>query len=658
MDISTLTAYAMIKVSYDQKKDHLENFMPFALEAITNLDANKITRKDVQKEIKRLYSIKIPRFVIGTLLKRAKKQKFIDLIDGIQVKYQEKLLSLNIENLRKLAQTENDVLIKSIQNFSVKEYDTKLSLTEIQDTLKNFIEKYGLFILRASIRGENIGNTLEIAARSKHIIADFTLKSYVEESDDFERIERLVQGWMLYNATFLPNIQEVSANFKGTMFFFDTSFIIRLLGFEGARNALPNRELLDILYTQNAKLKVFDFTSDEIVRVLYAVKDSMTSLSPREFAKRGLMAQYALSHNWKPGDILSVISRLKSTLRTYRIEVYASPPRVPLYTLDENLISSIIKDDAERHREMKGYPAPKEETIKHDVDSIAGIFTLRKGRHTTRIEDSPAIFVTTSSHLARVCERAGIVHPGTDAPISIADYNLAILAWIKNPSGTQSLPSLRLASDSYAVLQPDEKTWQEFLNEVDILISKNQVSEEELALLVGYTGTAEIVADISRFHSPEEFENSVFEVLNRVKTKIREEFKDSIIEDVKGEVEASTKMKVESQYLEKLSRLHEFKDKSDKMEAKIRRWGVFISTQIGRIVNSIFLALLLVFSLYIGRFITGNYVTELADTILSWIAGAAVLFSLITSFTGKGIIRIIKYIDIKLQTYIIKAMLR
>ena len=96
-------------------------------------------------------------------------------------------------------------------------------------------------------------------------------------------------------------------------------------------------------------------------------------------------------------------------------------------------------------------------------------------------EDSRALFVTTNRDLARVA-RAFLrrEHPLGYLPPCVSDFTLTNLLWLKAPTAAPSLPLLQLIADSYALIQPSDTLWDQYVNEVTRLQARKTITQSGL----------------------------------------------------------------------------------------------------------------------------------------------------------------------------------
>jgi len=122
----------------------------------------------------------------------------------------------------------------------------------------------------------------------------------------------------------------------------------------------------------------------------------------------------------------------------------------------------------------------------HDVDCIAGVLTLRRGRHSSTLEDAHAVFATDSAIVIRKVQTwwTEVERETGIAPI-VHIRALINLAWLKKPSLCADLKIQELIALCSAALSPKQATWERFLRHLGNLKRSGKItSDEDAAMLV------------------------------------------------------------------------------------------------------------------------------------------------------------------------------
>lgn len=170
---------------------------------------------------------------------------------------------------------------------------------------------------------------------------------------------------MIANVLYLPDVHDTKKKFSKTTVYLDTSFIIHALGYNGEQLRLPRLELLELLYKNNAKIRCFEHTIDEIEGILQACSQNLKDTSDTPF---GRSVRYFVSMGYSPSDVRLLISHLKDNIQKLRIEIVQTPKyENHHFIIDEDALFKYLKNKI-------GYN--REDAIHKDVASISAIYHI------------------------------------------------------------------------------------------------------------------------------------------------------------------------------------------------------------------------------------------------------------------------------------------
>jgi hypothetical protein len=124
-----------------------------------------------------------------------------------------------------------------------------------------------------------------LSSEMKYIVANYIYLARRSKPEIFRYIDTVVQGYMIAQVLYLPNVYDTKKLFRKTKIFFDTPFIIFALGYSGEYFKNPCLELLDLLYQSNAKLYCFEHTYEEIKGILMACANHLGEYSDTPFGR-------------------------------------------------------------------------------------------------------------------------------------------------------------------------------------------------------------------------------------------------------------------------------------------------------------------------------------------------------------------------------------
>lgn len=141
--------------------------------------------------------------------------------------------------------------------------------------LHTFFSRYGLQI------GTNDLASVSISPKdyeTDYYIARFIFECKDASNEEFEYLNDLIKGYFLRLALYIqPENGDIkSANYSNTTFFYDTPFLIDLLGYSGSEREHNALLLHNMLQRQNGKFCYFPHIRQEIIDILSAYKYSLS----------------------------------------------------------------------------------------------------------------------------------------------------------------------------------------------------------------------------------------------------------------------------------------------------------------------------------------------------------------------------------------------
>ncbi len=527
MDHPLIPSLAILKVNWDSSgQDPIDNFVPFVTECIRVSNNEEVSLKNIKETITSKFGFNIPEGVLKTILNRAEKSGYVRKDKGVLIRNQEKLSTLGFENLTNDITRKHNALLHKIKDFCKKKY-TDWDLEKIEKALHIYLQTHSIPVLETVVKrntGPDIGIFEENDKPSNFLISQFILDLCENDPTGFEYLETVIKGSVLVNVLyepFFPVIGDYQRTLKKTRIYFDTSFLLKALGFTGEHFDIPCLELIDLVYELNGLPSCFEHTIDEIRGIL----DFAIVVAKRP--ELGINAGDAIEHlttNHSPSTILMYKNDLLTKLQKIKIKSKPTPEHTIPLGIDEIELDNILQETIRYKRE---------ETRKKDLYSLSGIHRLRYGRQYSNIEESKAIFVTTNNKLVIASNRffKERLNYG-DIPHCIMDYHLMTILWLKKPLRAPDLPRKVLIANCYAALKPSDGLWARYLSEIKNLKDDGGITEQDYQLLRYSIGIQKIVMEVTKGDISAFSEGSIFEIRQRVISDLFGE-KDIEINDLK-----------------------------------------------------------------------------------------------------------------------------
>ena len=364
------------------------------------------------------------------------------------------------------------------------------------------------------------------------------------DPEGFSFLETLVKGSMLASALFLPDIAKANRRFEKLRVYLDTRFLLRALGLEGQGLEASCLELLQLLFELNVDLACFEITRDEIRGILDAVHHALRDPGHRARKLFGVHEHF-LSIGARASDVELIIANLERSLRRIHVHVKPTPEHTTEMGLDENQLESMLQAEL---------PVQGKDARIHDINCLTAIHRLRKGAPKNEIETSGHIFVTTNNALAFVSAKFFVEQYGRiTVPLCINDHTMATLAWVKNPTLLANFSRNRLIASSYAALNPEPHLWKKYLEEINRLRQRGDLTQEDYYLL-RFSNVARNALVDSTLGSPDAFtEGIVPEVLEAAKAYARRETEEKLAVEMARREEAEEKLNKPRQQIQRIA---------------------------------------------------------------------------------------------------------
>ncbi len=303
-------------------------------------------------------------------------------------------------------------------------------------------------------------------------MAQFVTRVIDREPVLSEALGDIVKGSMLAASLYLSSPGEIDRRFKSTTLYLDTPLVLKVLGHEGERGADPIVEMVTMATRAGASVACLEHTVDEVRGVLHGAADVLRS-GRQPPVVRGVLAHY-LSNQSSASDVLERIGAIDEELHRLGIEIAERPPYEYELTIDETALREALADRISYHNEA---------ALDYDIKSLTAIHRLRRGRRVEQIERSTATLVTDNASLVSAAQRFFRREEAADVGPAFLDHNLATLLWLKQPQVAPDLPLAQVVADSYALLDPGPRLWRAYMEEINRLVGRGEITASEVVEL-------------------------------------------------------------------------------------------------------------------------------------------------------------------------------
>lgn len=528
----SLYTYAMAKSLYDkQEKDILDILVPFIVIIVNKEKAEEgIDKSKIQESLVENYNLKIPLYVLKSIITRAKRKKYL--------KQSNKKLFLaenacqiinNLKKERKINR-ENQEFILGLKEY-LKKNDINLTEEEITDKLKEVINT-NLKTLTAYL-GDFPDLTENNNIKEKE--ARYFLKYFeiVEKKKpaQFEVLKNIIMGSVIC-ALVKKDHNQLKSKLKPAKLFLDTNVIFNILGYHAEELVLPCRELMKVLRENNFEFYIFDFTLQEVRTVLARYSSEYHKIS-RDYRNNSLYSKLKTIGK-TPIDIKEVILNLEQILLEKDIEVYPTEKE-----LSNEIDSELNYSSISQYKDASNF------TQNHDLYAIEYIKKIRSKR-VTKLENAKAIFLTSDLRLVKFnfCEGG---HRG-DSTLNevISTFTLSNVLWFKNPGVNNQLPLKSAISIHANSLFLDDRFWNNFYHKLDQMKKDQQITKEDLGYLAYNNSLEEILMGLNE-NNQEITDDLIIKIIEESKEEYEKKEK-----EITDEKEEKEKLEAENEELHKL----------------------------------------------------------------------------------------------------------
>ncbi|MEH6639044.1 MAG: hypothetical protein V7717_07230 [Porticoccaceae bacterium] len=512
-----LVNMAVVRVNLDRKgTDILDNYMPLVHETLSNMESNVFSVDEFKAKFAEIAEFKIPTGAVLSLLKRATSK--YDLLS----KKPQGVYEIDRSNLKEV----NYTLLRDAEQRKYNELVSKFVLF-CSDTLGVEIEKdsaasyfFEVLFDIAPLLFRNIADAEHIreknSSKNRYLVAKFVSHANRSDQASFEAILSYVRGSILTETFYYSqNPADIQHKpLKKVVVYFDTQFLVRLLGYSDEPLCVPSQELWEMLRDMQVKMRCFQDTLDELHGIFYAALNQLDNYGRLRPNRPSDIFDYINQQGMKVSDLTIIMNTLEDKLKDKFVFVEQRPDPVEAFVIDQTALSGKISDTFENQ---------SDKARQHDINCLQAVFQLREGRKQQYLDRCRAIFITTNAQLARLSTHFFNEQYGpSNAAVCMGDHVFASLVWMKSVKKIKDLPKDRLVANCYSALLPSESQWSAYITEVNRLQDQGAISEDDYHVLVYGMAAREQLMD-QAYSSEDNMFGSVDQILNKAKKTYTQE---------------------------------------------------------------------------------------------------------------------------------------
>lgn len=478
-----LYSYAFLKTLADNGEDYIDSiFLPLVIRI---LPQENFALFEVNKRVKDEYEFEIPlntlKLIISLGVKKGWLEQKVKSKGKKEIEGQFKLTKLGIscqDTIVNVKDTQREIntLISDIQSF-FQMHNISLKDEEIFDIINNFFKKYFEPLIQYLSPNTEIQDfSLNNLDTYQIILLEYIRKIEHENIDQYRRFEKVFFGSILSALLFTDSFDEIEdlqqKSFIDFSVYLDTNVIFSLLSWHRSKEETDAaRELLALLRKNKFKIRVFNFTIDEIVTVLSGYNDA------KIYGKQGHIGDDIYGTFVKSGlkktDVDQYISRIDSIIEELGIEID------PSFSINLNNYHSIVPEHFGLISTYKTMDSSY--NLNHDLAAIDSIKLIR-GKDVRHIEDAKAIFLTHDNRLKNF-DYIELSHKDRKTICEvISDTLLTTILWVKNPGISLSISAI-ISAHSKSI-STNWRILDHFFKEIQILKTNGKISDSDVSMLL------------------------------------------------------------------------------------------------------------------------------------------------------------------------------
>lgn len=644
MPNNSITSLAILKANWDLRHfDYIDNFIPFFQNLIKIKDYTEIDIDTVRADFEKEYGLSIPFHPTVTILKRLKNKNIICKKENKFLVNKSEIQNSNFNLISEGQERKLNKVVNTLIDFGKSNQKTEFDKKSAETALLNFFRENGVSLLFATKEENPIPETF-VNKSISYIVAKFIQNAKDSDPEIFTFLTDIAVGTALATSIVYGEHLKNSGGNKNLNLYFDTGYILALLGVNGKEKKQAFEELTLSLITGGAKTFIFEHTYDELMGILTSASNWINH-GNYQIEKASRVLKYFIANDYTESDVDIFIAQIPAILEKYRIQKVSKPDYLKkiAYQIDEVKLKGLIINS------YKNDPffdeIQREETINKDIESIYSICKLREGKIPYTLKDASHIFITTNTSLAKISIQIQNSN-GTHffIPPLITDVFIGTLTWLQNPLKTKILNEKKLMADAFAAIQPDSQLIKKYIDEVNALKEKGDISDNEYFILrtnrVSFSLLSEKTKnDIANFKP-----QTASEILDEINKKHLAE----LSEKLKNQTILLNKKDAQIESSQKLIQKNENKNKDTnlKYQKAVNILVSFITWPI----------LVLITFLIITALVINSFPTYFTDHPV--LQKLIIIFLIIISILGLNIFNIKNWLSAKIKLILIKKILR
>jgi len=461
----------------------------------------------------------VPEYTLNTIVTRATRSGYVTRSRNRCI-LTEKGYSLLSEMITKQEEEEREInaLIEDIKTFVREKYSVTLTDFRIKEILDSFVERHRTPLINFFAPEKIQEEWMDKLDHDEFYLFEYMNLAKKQKPTNFRTLEKIFYGGLISTVLLKKDISNIKRKFSPLKIFLDTNFMFSIMDLHHSQICKPAKELFKLLQFNKFQLMVFDFTIDEMVRVL----QGYTKEAEKYFPNVRVDSIYSnlKSKRWTREDCFNFITKIEQKIYDLGIQIK--------YTgIDLTKWEPQNKEVYSRISQYKPNQNPWGQ--KHDIYAIEMIKEIR-GRPKREVEDCAAFFLTSDLKLSKF-DFIELGHKDRSTVCEvIPDRVLTNLLWLKDPQIVKGLP-LETTLSIHSEILLDRTIWNRFYENITKLKMQGKISSNDVSTLIYYH---QLEQDLAFVDQPDKITpDFVLREIEAAKRKIDEETRKKIEDETK-----------------------------------------------------------------------------------------------------------------------------
>jgi hypothetical protein len=517
-----LTTMAIVRANADANRDYISNFEPFATDYLQSLPPDQAVRPEaLSAGICEKWGVpSLPSAVGKILISRAEDRGELVRVDKGLYPNSERLADIpGIGGEKTTMLAGMNALADKVVQYATEIHGLYWSREDATTALGRLTEEFGAELALAKRQGSLEGSDLQ-DDEALVVVHGFARRALEADPEAFKHLEEMVQGTMLVNALYFPDVGHVSNRLKTLRIYLDTTPVLRLLELADDPVFQATQQMVSLLRDEfRIPMFIFSHTLDEIDGVLDGIAAALRRGTTGAALQAGVGGRNReaidalVRRGATAGEIEGLRSELKARLGVLKISITDTPPHVEKGHIDEERFDEVL-DEVVAYRSR----GPRDK----DLKSLAAIDRLRGSSRPRDLAQANALFVTANPKLVRA-SREYFHEADRSAPVPHAMHETALTAqlWVRAPHPLPDLPRQLLIADCYAALNPGPELWERWVQHIIRLKERGKVSDEQVQNLIYHQQAKSKLFEVTHGDPDAVGDETVADVLDRFETDLQ-----------------------------------------------------------------------------------------------------------------------------------------